>query len=159
MPRPKFIGIIAIIFSIILGGLFAYSIFNYSSQNSSYTLTDLNELGSSTYYALVIPIAIVAFFVIWTGFWIGWTILSIKVVPPMPDIVDKKDLSKIKAFLLCIVTLAAGGLLAYGIFIRSFWSLAIPAAAIALVILGAIFWVGVAIVTTRTTLPEHRKEQ
>ena len=76
----------------------------------------------------------------------------------MPEIVEKKDHSKIKAFFLCLTTLALAAGLVYGIYIKSFWALAIPAAVISLVILGAIFWVGIAIITTRSTLPDEKTE-
>ena len=76
----------------------------------------------------------------------------------MPEIVDKKDYSKVKAFFLCIATLTLGALLLYGIYIKNFWALAVPAAVITLVVLGAIFWVGIAIITTRSTLPENTKQ-
>lgn len=76
----------------------------------------------------------------------------------MPEIVEKKDFSKIKAFVLCVATLALGGLFIYGLYIRSFWALAVPAAMISLVILGAVFWVGIAIITTRSTLPEEKQQ-
>jgi uncharacterized protein with PQ loop repeat len=110
-----------------------------------------------TFFAVAVPVFLVSAAVIGTGFWIGWTILTIKVVPPMPDIVEKKDYSKIKAFFLCVFTLLLGALLLYGIYLKNFWALAIPAAAISLVVLGAVFWVGLAIITTRSTLPEEEK--
>lgn len=74
----------------------------------------------------------------------------------MPEIVEKKDLSKIKAFFLCLITLALGGAFVYGLVIKNFWALAVPAASIVFVVLGAIFWVGFAIITTRATLPEDK---
>lgn len=154
MPRAKFIGVIALFVSLILSGLFIYSIYIVSRQDFSIVLNDLIKLNDMTFYSVAVPISLVSFFVIGTGFWIGFTILSIKVVPPMPEIVEKRDLSKIKAVLLCTITLGLAGLLGYGLYIRSFWSLAVPAAVISLIILGAVFWVGIAIITTRSTLPE-----
>lgn len=158
MPRPRIFGYAALLIAVILSGLFVYSITIVSGEHITYTEIDLTQLSAFTYCAITIPIALVAMAVIGTGFWIGWTILTIKVVPPMPEIVEKKDFSKIKAFFLCIVTLALGALLIYGMYIRNFWALAIPAAVISLVILGAVFWVGIAIITTRTTLPEENKQ-
>ena len=70
----------------------------------------------------------------------------------MPEIVEKKDYSKIKAVVLCLITVALAALMIYGVYIRSFWALAVPALVISAVILGAIFWVGMAIITTRSTL-------
>ena len=151
MPRAKFLGFLAIIFTMILGGLFFYAIF-FTQENSS------GQMPVYTHYALAAPIGLVSLFVLGTGFWIGLTILTIKVVPPMPEIVEKKDFSKIKAFFLCLVTLFLGVLLIYGIYIQNYWALAIPATIISLVILGAVFWVGIAIITTRATLPGKKNE-
>jgi uncharacterized protein with PQ loop repeat len=158
MPRPRIYGYIAVIAGLILSGLFLYAIIRVFDDNVSYANVDLEALSNFTFYAIAVPLSFVALAVIGTGLWIGWTILTIKVVPPMPEIVDKKDYSKVKAFFLCIITLALGVLLLYGIYIKNFWALAIPAAAISLVILGAIVWVGIAIITTRSTLPESNKQ-
>jgi uncharacterized protein with PQ loop repeat len=158
MPRPRMFGYLAVFSGLILAGLFIYSVVRVFSDNISYVNIDLEALSNFTFYAIAIPLSFVALAVIGTGLWIGWTILTIKVVPPMPEIVDKKDYSKIKAFFLCIVTLTLGVLLLYGIYIKNFWALAVPAAAISLVILGAIFWVGIAIITTRSTLPDDNKQ-
>jgi len=158
MPRPRIFGFIAVVVALILSGLFIYSLVMVSGENFQYNEIDLHNISDVTFYALAVPIGLVTMFVIGTGFWIGWTILTIKVVPPMPEIVEKKDFSKIKAFLLCLVTLGLGVLFIYGIYVRNFWALAIPAAVISLVILGAVFWVGIAIITTRSTLPEEKQQ-
>ncbi|MCP4137467.1 MAG: hypothetical protein GY754_41250 [bacterium] len=149
MPRAKFLGFIAVLAALVLGGLFAYSVFAIDHGG------DVTNLNNYTLSALATPIFLVSFFVIGTGFWIGYTILTIKVVPPMPEIVEKKDLSKLKAFFLCLLTLAIAAALVYGIYIKSYWALAVPAAIISFVILGAVLWVGIAILTTRATLPEE----
>ena len=125
---------------------------------SIFSIINLNSLNNFAYYSIATPISLVSFFVIGTGFWIGFTILSIKVVTPMPEIIEKKDFSKIKAFFLCLFTLCTAILLGYGLYIRNYWALAIPAALISIIILGAIFWVGIAIITTRSTLPESKSE-
>ena len=149
MPRAKFFGWIALLVSLVLGGLFFY----YAFYLTGFRDLNLTALSDYSYYALILPIALVALVILGTGFWIGWTILTIKVAPPMPEIVEKKDFAKVKAFLLCLVTLSLSALFIYGIYLRSYWALAVPAAAVTLVVLGMIFWVGVAIITTRTTLP------
>jgi uncharacterized protein with PQ loop repeat len=158
MPRPRIFGFFAIVIAFILTGLFVYSLTVVSGERISAGQVDLNSLSSYTYYAIAAPIVLITMAVLGTGLWIGWTILTIKVVPPMPEIVEKKDFSKIKAFFLCIVTLALGALFIYGLYIRNFWALAVPAALITLVILGAVFWVGIAIITTRSTLPEEKQQ-
>ncbi len=148
---------IALLISIGLGGLFIYSVFIATRSVNTIQGFNLLEIRDLSYYSLVIPIVLVSLLVIGTGFWIGWTILTIKVVPPMPEIIEKRDLSKVQAFFLCLFTFALAVLLIYGIYIRSFWALAIPAAAITLVVLGAVFWVGIAIITTRSTLSDKKK--
>lgn len=158
MPRPRIFGYLAVLFALILTGFFIYSLTLVINENITYSQVDLQQLSNFTFYAIAAPIGLVTMVVIGTGFWIGWTILAIKVVPPMPEIVEKKDYSKIKAFFMCIITMALGVLLIYGIYIRNFWALAIPAAAICIVILGAVFWVGIAIITTRSTLPEEKQQ-
>jgi hypothetical protein len=158
MPRPRIFGFIAVLLALILTGLFLYALVIVSGENIKYNEIDLSTLSNYTFIAIAAPIVLVTTGVIGTGLWIGWTILTIRVVPPMPEIVEKKDFSKIKAFFLCIITLGLGTLFVYGIYIRNFWALAIPAAVISLVILGAVFWVGIAIITTRSTLPEEKQQ-
>ncbi len=159
MPRVKFIGYITVAIASALSAAFVYFVFilNIDVKSiSSLELTDLSLIKSNVFYGITIPIALIVVMILSTGFWIGWTILTIKVVPPMPEIVEKKDYSKFKALILCLVTLALGGAFAYGLYIKSFWALAVPAATIVIVVLGAVFWVGVAIITTRSTLPEDK---
>ncbi len=158
MPRPRIFGYLAVLFALILTGFFIYSLMAVMNDNINYSHVDLNALSSFTFYAIAAPIGLVSMVVIGTGFWIGWTILAIKVVQPMHEIVENKDFSKIKAFFMCIITLALGVLLIYGLYIRNFWALAIPAAVICIVILGAVLWVGIAIITTRSTLPEEKQQ-
>ncbi len=158
MPRAKIWGYLAVILSAALFGLSIFSIFILNYHDFSFfNAVNLNELSTMTYYSVSIPIAAVTVFVLCTGFWIGWIILTIKVVPPMPEIVEKKDNSKIKAVFLCLITAVLAALMIYGVYVRSFWALAVPALVITAVILGAVFWVGMAIITTRSTLIPNKK--
>jgi hypothetical protein len=158
MPRAKMWGFLAVFLSAGLFGLIIFSIFIINYHDFSlYEAVNLYDLSPMTFYSAAVPLAAVAMFVLCTGFWIGWVILTIKVVPPMPEITEKKDNSKIKAVLLCILTVCLSALLLYGIYKRSFWALAVPALAISMVVLGSVFWVGMAIITTRSTLPVNRK--
>lgn len=158
MPRAKIWGIPAVLVS---AGLFAfsvYAVFFIAGNDGVKSLpVNLNEINTLTYYSVAVPVAASALFVLGAGFWIGWVILSIKVVPPMPEIVEKKDNSKIKAFFLCLITAVLAALLVYGVYVRSFWALAVPALVISAVVLGAVFWIGLAIITTRSTLPTNGK--
>ncbi len=74
----------------------------------------------------------------------------------MPEIVEKKDNSKFKAFLLCLATAALAVWFLWGIYNHYYLAIAIPAACITLVILGMVFWVGIAIITTRSTLKKEK---
>lgn len=153
MPRARVFGYIACILASIAGIIFFYYAFAgvlISNIHSAYP-------GDNAYFAVAVPIGIIALSILGTGCWIGWTILTIKVVPPMPEIMEKKDYARIKAFFLCLLSLALSCLFIYGISLRSYWALAVPAAVATLVILGMIFWVGVAIITTRSTLPGDKK--
>jgi uncharacterized protein with PQ loop repeat len=154
--RPSRIwGFFACAAALLLAGLFAYNAFGDVGCSD---VPRLGALRASAYYAVALPIALVALGVCGTGFWVGWTILTIKVAPPMPEIVEKKDYAKIKAFFLCLFTLGLAAVFLYGMYIRSYWSLAIPAAAVTLVVLGMVFWVGAAIISARSTLPEDKKK-
>jgi hypothetical protein len=156
MPRAKIWGYITVLLSSAAILFIIYSIF--ITENISLSTRyqpGLENLRSLTYYLVAVPVTAVSLFVLGTGFWIGYTILTIKVVAPMPELHDKKDNSKFKAFLLCTITLVSGILLVYGVVTRNFWSLALPSLAISLVILGSMFWVGMAIITTRSTLKER----
>jgi hypothetical protein len=158
MPRAKTWGFLAVMLSAGLFGFIIFSIFilNYHdfSLFDSINLADLNSL---TFYSVSVPLAGVSLLVLCTGFWIGWVILSIKVVPPMPEIAEKKDHSRIKAVFLCLISAFLIILLLFGIYKRSFWALAVPALVISIVVLGAVFWIGMAIITTRSTLPLNKK--
>ena len=156
--RSKFTGFISLFLSLGLGLFFIYSLFLAKNSTNTFESINLGHLNNFTYYALTIPLLLVSLFIIGTGFWIGWTILTIKVVPPMPEIVETKDYAKIKALILCLITFFLGVMLIYGIYKKNFRALAIPATVISFIILGAIFWVGLAIITTRNTLEESKKE-
>lgn len=151
MPRARIFGYIAVAVSLACAALFVY--FGFVE-----TLLRPGAPAGNAYYAIAVPIGFAALLVLGAGFWIGWTILTIKVAPPMPEIVDKRDYAKLKAFLLCLITAGLGALFLYGVYVKSFWALAAPAAVITLVVLGMVFWVGVAIITTRATLPREQSK-
>ena len=155
MHRSRTPGFIACILSVLATAAFVYYAFIALSPDEISSLAALND---RTFYAIATPIALVAFAICGTGFWVGWTILTIKVAPPMPDIVEKKDYAKLKAFFLCLLTLALAVIFIYGVYQRSYWALAVPAAAITLIVLGMVFWIGIAIITARSTLPENKKK-
>jgi hypothetical protein len=110
MQRSRISGFIACAIALVLAGLFV----NYAFvEISAFEISDIGLLDAYTYYALAIPISLVALTICGTGFWVGWTILTIKVAPPMPEIVEKKDYAKVKAFFLCLFT-ARGACIHHG---------------------------------------------
>ena len=91
MPRAKIWGFLAVFLSAALFGLSIFSVFILNYHDFTvFNAVNLKELSTMTFYSVSIPIAAVTVFVLCTGFWIGWIILTIKVVPPMPEIVEKK---------------------------------------------------------------------
>ena len=116
MPRAKIYGYIAVIVATLMGLVFVYYAFIHYDMYSS---VHFSSIDTGAYWAVVLPIALVTLFVLATCFWVGYTILTIKVAPPMPEIVEKKDNSKFKAFLLCLVTIALAVWFVYGLYHRA----------------------------------------
>ena len=160
MPKTKIWGFLAVIASATIFSFFIYSVFLLGLHDFPWFLgVSLDQLSHITYYSAALPILLVALSATGTVFWIGWTILTIKVDYPMPEIVRKNDHAKAKAFMLCLVMVIISAALVYGVYIRSFWALALPALVISAVVLGALFWVGVTIITTRTQLSTNKKQK
>ena len=99
MPRPRIYGYIAVLAGLSLMGLFVYSLVIAGGEQMRFSGIELHSVSNFTFFSIAVPIGLVSLAVIGTGFWIGWTILTIKVASPMPEIIDKKDFSKIKSFL------------------------------------------------------------
>lgn len=153
MPRSRFLAFLFCIISLSAAAASINYIFIENSESGlNMPLESMRVLSTLSFYFTAIPVVGVSILVLCTGFHIGWTILTIKVVAPMPDIINKKDNSKPMAFLLCLVSASIIFLLIYGLYLRSYWAVAIPAALISLVVLGAVFWIGLAILTSRNTL-------
>ncbi len=160
MSKTKIWVFLAVIASTALFTFFVYAVFFLGLNDfPRFTGVSLHQLSHITYYSAALPLLLVALSATGTGFWIGWTILTIKVAHPMPETVEKKDYAKIKAFILCLTMVFISAALVYGVYIRSFWALALPALAISAVVLGAVFWIGVTIITTKTSLPTNKKQE
>jgi len=160
MPKTKLWVFITVIASTALFSFFVYAVFFLGLNDFPwFSGVSLNQLSHITYYSAALPILLVALSATGTGFWIGWTILTIKVAHPMPKIVEKNDHAKIKAFMLCLAMVIISAALVYGVYIRSFWALALPALVISAVLLGAVFWIGVTIITTRASSPTIKKQE
>ena len=64
------------------------------------------------------------------------------------------DSSRTQGGLICIAVVIAAAWFLLGLLQGSYWALAIPVALAVLGMCGMVFWIGWAIVTQRTTLPE-----
>jgi len=77
MDKSRLYGLLICIGIVVLGILFVAGVFIG---------------GRIGYIALAIPVVIFTLGVLGLGFWIGWTIFSIKVVPPEPE--EKEEAKK-----------------------------------------------------------------
>ena len=160
MARKKIWVFVAVIASATLFVFFIYALFFLGLNDFPWFLgVRLDQLSQLTYYSAALPILLVALTATGTAFWTGWTILTIKVAHPMPEITEKNDYARLKALFLCLAMFIVSGALVYGVYIRSFWAIALPALAISAVVFGAVFWVGVTIITTKVGLPTNKKQE
>ncbi len=135
MQRSRISGFIACAIALVLAGLFI----NYAFvEISAFEISDIGLFDAYTYYALAIPISLVALAVCGTDSG-RLDDTNDKGAPPMPEIVEKKDYAKSRrcscvsspwrlrrsSFTGCISELLGPG--------RS-------AAAVTLVVLGMVFW-------------------
>jgi hypothetical protein len=74
MDKNRMYGLLICIGILVVGLLFVVGVF------------------TGSYAALAIPVTIFTLGVLGLGFWIGWTIFSIKVEPPPPE--DKEEAKK-----------------------------------------------------------------
>ena len=72
MDKSRLYGLLICIGIVIVGILFVVGVF------------------MGEYIALAVPVVIFTLGVLGLGFWIGWTIFSIKVVPPEPEEKDSE---------------------------------------------------------------------
>ncbi len=70
MDKSRLYGLLICIAIVALGALFVAGVFIG---------------GQIGYIALAVPVTVFTLGVLGLGFWIGWTIFSIKVVPPEPE--------------------------------------------------------------------------
>jgi len=110
-------------------------------------------LWTRSYWALAIPVGGGVFTVVFLTFWIGYTINTVKGIPAEADHYEGRG-ARTMAKLICVASLGAGGIFLWGVFLRSYWALAIPVAAVVLTLAAMVFWIGWAIVTQRSTLSE-----
>ncbi|HKI98288.1 MAG TPA: hypothetical protein VKB51_07430 [bacterium] len=114
-------------------------------------------LAQRSYWALAVPVAIGVLSVLWLTFWIGYTINTVRGIPAEADHYEGRG-TRIIALGICVVSVLVALVFLGGVARQSYWALAIPVSAGVLSLAGMVFWIGWAIVTQRSTLPEPAAE-
>lgn len=108
-------------------------------------------LAQGSYWALALPVTAAVLTALGLSFYIGYTILTVRGIPAQAEHYDSRG-AKSAALAICVGSVAVGCIFVAGVIAQSYWALAIPVAAAVLGLLGMVFWIGVAIVTQKTTL-------
>ena len=114
-------------------------------------------LWEASYWAVAVPVGVGVTAALALAFWIGWTIATIDAVPREAERYEGRG-ARFAAILLCLLTVALAALFGYGLWLRSYWALAIPVAVAVFGLLAMVFHIGWAILTQRTTLPSPEQE-
>ena len=101
---------------------------------------------SGSYWALAIPVGVGVLTVLGLGFWVGYTINTVRGIPAEADHFEGESARRI-ARLLCAACVALAVLFLVGISHGSYLALAIPVAGFVLGGLAMVFWIGWAILT------------
>ncbi len=110
-----------------------------------------------SYWALAIPVAVGVLAVLQLVFWIGYTINVIDRIPE--EAAHYRDpVSRRIALAVCAASVGLAVLFLVGLLQGSYLALALPVAAAVLSFLAMIFWIGWAIVTQKTSLPQPASE-
>jgi len=102
-----------------------------------------------SYWALAIPVAVGVLTALSLMFWIGYTINTVRGIPPEAEHY-RSDSARWIALGICGVSILLALVFLLGLLGRSYWALAIPVAIVVLGLAGMVFWIGWAILTQRT---------
>lgn len=108
---------------------------------------------NGSYWALAIPVAAGVFTALSLSFWVGYTINTVRGIPPEADHYAGRP-ARLIALSICAASIAVGLAFLYGVAIESYWALAFPVGVAVLSLSSMVFWIGWAIVMQRTTLAE-----
>jgi hypothetical protein len=112
-------------------------------------------LTQESYWALALPVTGAVLTGLSLAFYIGYTILTVRGIPPEADQYDSKG-AKWAALGICAGSVIAGCIFLAGVIAQSYWAIALPVAGAVFGLLGMIFWIGMAIVMQKTTLTQAR---
>ena len=102
-----------------------------------------------SYWALAIPVAIGVLTALSLMFWIGYTINTVRGIPPEAEHY-RSDSARWIALVICALSILLALVFLLGILGRSYWALAVPVAIVVLGLAGMVFWIGWAILTQKT---------
>jgi len=112
-------------------------------------------LSQESYWALALPVAAGVLAALSLAFYIGYTILTVRGIPAAAEPYDSRA-ARGTALAICAASVVLGCVFLAGVIAQSYWALALPVALAVLGLLGMVFWIGLAIVLQRTTLPQAR---
>jgi O-antigen/teichoic acid export membrane protein len=109
----------------------------------------LYGIAVESYWALAIPVAVGVLTALSLSFWIGYTINTVRGIPPEAEHY-RSDAARWIALGICGASVLLALVFLLGIVARSYWALAIPVALAVLGLAGMVFWIGWAIVTQKS---------
>lgn len=110
------------------------------------TAAFLYGIAVESYWALAIPVAVAVLTALSLMFWIGYTINTVRGIPPEAEHYRSAGARWI-ALGICALSVLAALVFLLGVWGRSYWALAIPVAVAVLGLAGMVFWIGWAILT------------
>jgi hypothetical protein len=128
LRRSKRVGLRICVAAVLAGAVFVYGI------------------AVKSYWALAIPVAAAVLIVLSLMFWIGYTINTVRGIPPEAEHYRSAGARWI-ALGICALSVLAALVFLLGVWGRSYWALAIPVAIAVLGLAGMVFWIGWAILT------------
>ncbi len=111
-PLNRVLGMVLMMVAVIAGFFFI--------TGMGTAFPSVTSMPDRVYRILAVPLGMVTLTVLGNVFRIGYIIMTIKVVPPMPDLKESIDFTKPKALLLCLVSLGLIALFGYGLYLKSF---------------------------------------
>ena len=115
----------------------------------------VGALARESYWALAIPVALGVLTTLSLSFWIGYTIATVRGIPPEADHYQGAHARRI-AKGICAGSVVLALIFGIGVLRESYWALALPVAGAVLGIAGMVFWIGWNILQQRSTLDEFQ---
>jgi hypothetical protein len=111
----------------------------------------LAGLWSGSYWALALPVALAVLAALGLSFSIGWTIFSAPRIPIQAEPYQGRG-ARAAALGICAVSVLLGLAFLGGLWLESYWALALPVAGAVLGLLAMVFRIGWAVLTQHSTL-------